>query len=120
DELDAALAQLLADPPSLDERLARLLESGDFEQGETPMEASAEVVAFRTPRSVRARRALVAGGAVVAALATTGGLAAASVLPPPVQRVVADAASHVGIELPKPTTVPRAVHAAVTVPSTSS
>lgn len=38
----------------------------------------------------------------VAVAAATGGAAAAGVLPDPVQEVVADAASHIGIDLPSP------------------
>ncbi len=45
----------------------------------------------------------VAVGAGVAAAATTGGLAAGGNLPDPVQGAVADGASWVGIDLPRPT-----------------
>lgn len=108
DALDAAFAELVSEAlPEMDDRLAALLgaagAAGD-EDGVAGGEdrIGAEVVPLAWPRRRAARRAVVVGGAVTAVLAATTGLAAASVLPAPVQRAVAEVASHVGLDLPMP------------------
>jgi hypothetical protein len=105
--LEAARAELGQVPvPALDDRLEALLGSDD-----------GTVVTLAGSRRT-ARRVAIAGGTVVAMLAATTGLAAASVLPAPVQRVVAEAAEHVGIDLPRPDRdVDRADRAVVRAPA---
>lgn len=111
--LDAAFADLIAEAlPELDDRLAALLGGDECASGarlsgqaggnQAEARAEAEVVPLARPPRRAARRAVVVGGAVTAVLAATTGLAAASVLPAPVQRAVAEVASHVGLDLPTP------------------
>jgi hypothetical protein len=73
--------------------------------------ASATVVALPTRTflgTVLERSAKLAVAATIVSLATIGGLAAAGSLPASAQNLVADAVSHVGVELPRPATPPPA------------
>jgi hypothetical protein len=89
--LEAARTELSQMPvPPLDDRLEALF--GSDGGSVVPLAGGRRAV----------RRMAIAGGAVVAVVAATTGLAAASVLPAPVQRVVAEAAERVGIDLPRP------------------
>ena len=113
DAFDAAFVELMDRAlPVWDDRLAELLatpaeaadaaDTAEVAVASGDAELTGQVVPFARSRRRLAHKAVVVGGAVSIVVAATTGLAAASVLPGPVQRAVAEVASHVGIGLPSP------------------
>ena len=130
--------------PSLD-ALATLIRTSDFDETVPERVASRHVAAaasaaaradHRLPTAAndgRRRRLLFRGAlsgltakilfGTAVALAATGGAAATGILPDPIQSVLADGASHFGIELPHPreaTTTTTTTTAATTTAATTT
>lgn len=120
-DIEAILSGGVPTDPSLD-ALDALIRSADFTEtvpesilfGHVAAAASAAARGdHRVTAVIPRRRRLVLRGALsgltakilfgtAVALAATGGAAATGILPDPIQSVLADGASHIGIELPDP------------------
>ena len=127
-----AFADALRSPDEIDPTLATAhIAAAASLARETPAPVTdrSPVVAFPWYRRVVVRGAglgltakLLLGGAV--AVAATGGAAAGGILPDPVQGVIADTVSHVGIHIPNPrlttTTIIAASTTTTVAPSTTT